>query len=171
MVSSTSAGVSSATTRSVCRPKCVSYRSLLVTPAYLMAVQNRPTPEDLPPHEQYILDVLLYCAQGSTVGDKKTVVATPAGVQPVRKGEKGEPLVVPVLLSTVESISHLRIFLPKDLRGLQARETAWRSVKEVERRFPDGIALLDPVQNMDIKDERFQELVQVRVLSELENSC
>jgi ATP-dependent RNA helicase DOB1 len=97
------------------------------------------------------------------VGDKKTVAATPAGVQPVKKGEKGEPLVVPVLLSTVDSISHIRIFLPKDLRGLQSRETAWRSVKEVERRFPDGIALLDPVQNMDIKDARFQELVKVRM--------
>jgi superfamily II RNA helicase len=135
--------------------------------ALTLCLQNRPTPEDLPPHEQYILDVLLHCATGSTVGDKKNVVPTPAGVQPVKKGEKGEPMVVPVLLSTVESISHIRIFLPKDLRGIQARETAWRSVKEVERRFPDGIALLDPVQNMDIKDERFQELVKVRFSSSM----
>jgi ATP-dependent RNA helicase DOB1 len=72
------------------------------------------------------------------------------------------PLVVPVLLTTIEGISHIRIFLPKDLRQDQARETVWKSVLEVQRRFPDGIALLDPIQNMEIKDDRFKTLVKVR---------
>lgn len=91
-----------------------------------------------------------------------TSVATPGSVQPCPAGEKGEPLVVPVLLSTIDALSHLRIFLPKDLRPAQARETVWKSVLEVHRRFPDGIGLLDPVANMEIKDDKFQELVKVR---------
>lgn len=32
---------------------------------------------------------------------------------------------------------------------------------EVQRRFPDGIGLLDPVHNMGIKDEKFLELIKV----------
>jgi len=124
--------------------------------------KNRPGPkvDELPPHEQYVLDVLLNCASGSSLPKERTVTApTPGDVQPCAKDQKGEPLVVPVLLSTVDAISHLRIFLPKDLRGIQARETVWKSVLEVQRRFPDGIALLDPVQNMQITDDKFKALV------------
>lgn len=68
---------------------------------------------------------------------------------------------VPVLLSTINAISRLRIYLPKDLRQLQSRETVWKSVQEVQRRFPEGIALLDPIQDMDIKDDKFRALVKV----------
>jgi ATP-dependent RNA helicase DOB1 len=127
-------------------------------------LQNRPIPksEELPPHEQYIVDVLLNCAVGGAVSqDRTSITSTPGGVQPCPPGEKGMPLVVPVLLSTIEGISHIRIFLPKDLRQDSARETAWKSVLEVQRRFPDGIMLLDPIDNLGIKDEKFQQLVKV----------
>lgn len=121
-----------------------------------------PKSEELPPHEQYIIDVLLNCAVGGAVSqDRMNVTSTPGGVQPCPSGQKGMPLVVPVLLSTIEGISHIRIFLPKDLRPDSARETAWKSVLEVQRRFPDGIMLLDPVDNLGIKDEKFQQLVKV----------
>jgi len=32
--------------------------------------------------------------------------------------------------------------------------------QEVHRRFPDGIPLLDPVEDMNIKDERLKSIVQ-----------
>jgi ATP-dependent RNA helicase DOB1 len=83
-------------------------------------------------------------------------------VQPCAPGQKGVPLVVPVLLSTLDGISRIRVFMPKDLRQDQARETIWKSVLEVHRRFPDGVALLDPIQDMGIKDDKFKILVQVR---------
>lgn len=121
-----------------------------------------PKPEELPPHEQYIIDVLLNCSPGGTLTkDRNIITPTPGGVQPCPPGQKGVPLVVPVLLSTIEGISHMRIFLPKDLRQDQARETVWKSVLEIHRRFPDGIALLDPVENMGIKDDKFKALVNV----------
>ena len=121
----------------------------------------RSKAEELPPHEQYIIDVLLNCALGSAVQDRTNVVATPSGVQPCAPNQKGVPLVVPVLLSTIEGISHFRIHLPQDLRSEQARETVWKSVLEVHRRMPDGVPLLDPIENMGIKDEKFKELVKV----------
>ncbi|KAG5645942.1 hypothetical protein DXG03_004732 [Asterophora parasitica] len=125
--------------------------------------KNRPMPksEELPPHEQYIIDVLLNCASGGVVSKNRDgVTATPGGVQPCPSGQKGVPLIVPVLLSTIEGISHIRLVMPKDLRQDQARETVWKSVLEVHRRFPDGVALLDPIQNMGIKDDKFKQLVK-----------
>lgn len=129
----------------------------------VLSCQNVPVAglDDVPPHEQYILDVVLNCAESSSLPkDRNITVATPGGVQPCSKGQKGTPLVVPVFLSTVKAISRLRIFLPKDLRPLNARETVQKSVQEVQRRFPDGVILLDPVQDMDIKDDKFKALVK-----------
>ncbi|OCB91527.1 antiviral helicase [Sanghuangporus baumii] len=125
--------------------------------------KNRPIPvtEDITLHQQYIVDVLLNCSKGSYLPKERNITTpTPGGVVPCPPGEKGEPLVVPVLLSTIEGISLIRIFLPKDLRPLQARETAWKSVLEVHRRMSDGVPLLDPLQNMGIKDEKFKQLVK-----------
>jgi len=51
--------------------------------------------------------------------------------------------------------------LPKDLRSIGQRETVWKSILEVQRRTPDGIPLLDPIENMGIKDEKFKVLVKV----------
>ncbi|KAI9570876.1 rRNA-processing arch domain-containing protein [Boletus coccyginus] len=117
--------------------------------------------DDVPPREQYIVDVLLCCASGATLPkDRNITTPTPGGILPCPPGDRGVPLIVPVLLSTVEALSHIRIFLPKDLRQDQARDTVWKSVLEVQRRFPDGITLLDPVENMGIKDEKFLNLVK-----------
>jgi ATP-dependent RNA helicase DOB1 len=129
----------------------------------LTSSQNQSVPkDDIPPHEQYVVDVLLNCAQNSTLPkDRSTITATPGGVLPCPSGQKGEPLVLPVLLSTLNGISHLRIFLPKDLRPISSRETVWKSVLEVQRRSPDSIPLLDPIENMGIKDEKFKVLVKV----------
>lgn len=81
-----------------------------------------PKVEELPPHEQYVVRVLLNCAPGGAViKNREYVIATPGGVQPSPSDQKGIPLVVPVLLSTIEGISHLRLFLPKDLRPIYAQ--------------------------------------------------
>ena len=121
-----------------------------------------PIAEELPPHEQYVIDVLLYCAPGSSLPkDRSNPTPTPFGIQPCPPNEKGEPLVVPVLLSTVEKISHLRLHLPKDIRPLSARDVIRKSVLEAHRRFPNGIPLLDPIKNMHITDDRFKALVGV----------
>ncbi|KAF5354108.1 hypothetical protein D9756_007310 [Leucocoprinus leucothites] len=127
-----------------------------------LPAKNRPVPEaDLPPHEQYVVDVLLSVAKGgSPSADHSKVSAQPAGVKPCPVGQKGQVVIVPVLLSTIDGISHLRLVVPKDLRQDNAREHVWKSVLEVQSRFPKGIALLDPIQHMGIKDDKFKELVK-----------
>lgn len=81
-------------------------------------------------------------------------------VQPCQPDQPGEYAIVPVLLSTLDGISHIRIFLPKDLKPPEARQTAFQSVHEVQRRFVTGIALLDPVENMGITDDQFKKLLR-----------
>ncbi|SCZ95074.1 BZ3500_MvSof-1268-A1-R1_Chr11-3g03585 [Microbotryum saponariae] len=122
---------------------------------------GKPLPADEPAQNQYIVDVLLNCAVGSTPGPtKKGQAASTTWIRPCPPKEQGEFAVVPVLLSTLDGISHIRIFLAKDLKPVEARQQAWKSVQEVKRRFPDGVALLDPVQNMGITDEPFKKLLR-----------
>ncbi|KZT37319.1 antiviral helicase [Sistotremastrum suecicum HHB10207 ss-3] len=125
--------------------------------------KNKPIPAELSqPHHQYIVDVLLNCATGALIPrDRNSILNTlPPGIYPVEPGRKGEPQVVPVLLNAIETISAVRIFVPKDLRPLGQRELAFKSVKEVLKRFPNGPEALDPVSHMHIEDEKFKVLVQ-----------
>ncbi|EOR02115.1 ATP-dependent RNA helicase mtr4 [Wallemia ichthyophaga EXF-994] len=122
---------------------------------------KKPLPVDTKPQDTYIVDVLLNCAAGSSVPKDRNSNNADQSLtfRPCAAGEKGEAMVVPVLLSTLDGVSHIRLFLPKDLRPAQAKEQAYKSVREVQKRFPKGVAMLDPVENMNIKDEGFTKLI------------
>lgn len=114
------------------------------------------------PQSQFILDVLLYCSENSAVPMIGTSALTSSNnITPCPRNQKGVPLVVPVLLSTVDGIGNILIYLPKDLRSLSSRETAWQSFLECQKRLPGGIAMIDPIKHMGIKDEKFEVLVKV----------
>jgi len=120
---------------------------------------NGRTAEEYPPQQSYILDVLLSVADGTSIGTQ-THQDLPSGVRPPAEGEKGKMEVVPVLLSCIEAIGHVRIFLPKDLNPPDQRNIVQKSLEEVKRRFPDGIAILDPIENMGITDDSFKKLLR-----------
>ncbi|CAG7846803.1 ATP-dependent RNA helicase mtr4 [Serendipita indica DSM 11827] len=121
--------------------------------------------DDSNAQSQYIVDVLLSCARSSGADARQLDDLLPAPKD--ASGSASVIQVVPVLLSTVYSISHLRIHLPKDLRPEPSRETAWKAVREIQRRWPSSIPLLDPVENMDIKDRGFLELIEkMKILDE-----
>jgi ATP-dependent RNA helicase DOB1 len=120
---------------------------------------NGRTAEEYPPQQSYILDVLLPVADSTSVGTQ-THQDLPPGVRPPAEGEKGKMEVVPILLSCIEAIGHVRIFLPKDLNPPDQRNNVQKSLEEVKRRFPDGIAILDPIENMGITDDSFKKLLR-----------
>ncbi|KAL1980621.1 hypothetical protein VTN96DRAFT_3911 [Rasamsonia emersonii] len=120
---------------------------------------SKGSKEEFTPHQSYVVDVLLKIADGSSVGTK-THSDLPSGVRPPQDGEKVRVEVVPVLLSCIQAISHIRIFLPKEVQTVDSRNSVKRALEEVQRRFPDGIALLDPIENMGIKDESFKKLLR-----------
>ncbi|KAA8649125.1 hypothetical protein EYZ11_000678 [Aspergillus tanneri] len=124
--------------------------------------QRRPprnATEELNDHQKYVVDVLLNIADGPAVGTK-TFDDLPAGVRPPKEGETSRMEVVPVVLSCIHSISHVRIFLPKDLNSKDSRNGVKKALGEIQKRFPDGIALLDPIENMGIKDDSFKRLLR-----------
>jgi ATP-dependent RNA helicase DOB1 len=118
--------------------------------------------EDWSPHQKHILDVLLPVASDTYLGPPKGK-DFPEGIRPPGPGEKGRMEVVPVVLSCIESIGHVRIFMPGELKTPEQRNSVRKSLEEVKKRFPDGIAVLDPVENMRIDDDSFKKLLRVSV--------
>ena len=127
----------------------------------------------------YVAEVLLRCSSES-VKQAPDLPPHPAG-----KEEKGEMVVsiityyptswvdigqlnvthslqvVPVLLKHITKMSSIRLYLPKDLRSSDNRFSVGKSIQEVIRRFPDGVPLLDPIEDMNIKDEQFKKIIRV----------
>jgi ATP-dependent RNA helicase DOB1 len=70
--------------------------------------------------------------------------------------------VVPVSVHLLTALSTVRLYIPKDLRPKDARQTVLKSIQEVKRRFSDNLPLLDPVEDMNINDDRFRKTVRVK---------
>ncbi|XP_062269315.1 exosome RNA helicase MTR4 [Platichthys flesus] len=102
----------------------------------------------------YVVEVLVHCSKDS-VKESATETAKPAAA-----GETGEMMVVPVMLHLLTSISSVRLYIPKDLRPFDNRQLMLKSIQEVQKRFPDGVPLLDPVDDMGIKDPALKKVIQ-----------
>ncbi|KAF2833537.1 antiviral helicase [Ophiobolus disseminans] len=123
-------------------------------------VPRRPNKGEIfAPQESYIVEVLLAVASDTGFiaqpGD-----GLPPGIRPPPSGEKGKMEVVPVILNCIESIGHIRVFLPAEIKSTEQKNNVRRALDEVKKRFPDGIAILDPIENMSITDETFKRLLR-----------
>ncbi|XP_056288777.1 exosome RNA helicase MTR4 [Pseudoliparis swirei] len=101
-----------------------------------------------------VVEVLVHCSKDS-VKEARTEAAKPAA-----PGETGEMEVVPVMLHLLTAISSVRLYIPKDLRPFDSRQLMLKSIQEVQKRFPDGLPLLDPVDDMGIKDSELKKVIQ-----------
>jgi ATP-dependent RNA helicase DOB1 len=116
--------------------------------------------EVIPPQQSYVIDVVIPIASDAKFAPQPND-GLPTGIRPPPAGDKGKTEVIPVLLSCVEAIGHLRVFLPNDLKSTEQRNNVRKALDEVHKRFPDGIAVLDPIENMNITDESFKKLLRV----------
>jgi ATP-dependent RNA helicase DOB1 len=66
-----------------------------------------------------------------------------------------------VALGALDGLSSIRIQMKKGLQTKEDREMTRKAILEVQRRFPDGIPPLDPIEHMGIKDETFKRLIRV----------
>jgi ATP-dependent RNA helicase DOB1 len=110
------------------------------------------------------VDVLL-CITSDAPAYARSNPDLPPGVRPPAEGDAGKMEVVPVLLNCLDGISGLRVFLPNDMKSLENRNLAKKSIEEIKRRFGDGISILDPVENMKITDDSFKALLRVSLIS------
>lgn len=125
--------------------------------------ERKPEKKSSPPfspHQSWMVDVLLKLADGPSVGTKSSQ-DLPPGIFPPKEGEKARMEVVPLMLNCIHSVAQARIKLPKDLASLDARNSMGKHLDEVQRRFPDGVALVDPIEDMEIEDESFKKLLRV----------
>ncbi|XP_062616496.1 exosome RNA helicase MTR4-like [Saccostrea cucullata] len=102
----------------------------------------------------YVVEVLLNLSKETS--RSKDVNA----IKPCPKGGRGEMQVVPVLVRLVQAISAVRLYIPGDLRPLDNRQSVLKSIQEVEKRFPDGVPLLDPIEDMGIKEKGLKDIVR-----------
>ncbi|XP_066297951.1 exosome RNA helicase MTR4-like [Branchiostoma lanceolatum] len=115
---------------------------------------NQKAPNNSTAEPLYVAEVLLLCSKESVRN------ASTESAKPCRPGEKGEMVVVPIMLQLIRSISSVRLYIPKDLRPLDNRESVLKSIQEVQRRFPHGVPLLDPIEDMGIKDDQLKTTVR-----------
>lgn len=119
--------------------------------------------EVITPQESYLVEALLIVSS-----DVKHVPHTngdlPPGIYPPAPGDKGKMEVIPIVLNCIESIGHLRLFLPAQVDTSESKAKVRKSLDEVKKRFPDGIAILDPIENMNIHDESFKRLLRVSAM-------
>ncbi|KAK9370626.1 rRNA-processing arch domain-containing protein [Lipomyces kononenkoae] len=110
------------------------------------------------PHESYIIDVALLISKSAPPVIPKNL-DLPDGVRPA-DGDNFRLEVVPVVLSCIQAISNLRIFVNNDLKSPSQKSNVAKSIMEVKKRFPEGITLLDPIKNMSITDDAFKTLLK-----------
>ncbi|KAJ0396820.1 hypothetical protein P43SY_006597 [Pythium insidiosum] len=125
------------------------------------ADSTSPTPD-------HVVHVLLNCKVSGTSANGKATAENPNEVpEPAPIGTMGlssvttaEMKICPVPLEMLDELSSLRVYIPKDLRTLESRQAVGKSVKEVMKRFPNGVPLLDPIEDMDIQDEQFRRVIE-----------
>ena len=121
----------------------------------------RGEPQNFRPQDSYIVDVVLQVADGPPPKGAKVAGDLPTGVRPAKDGERMRMMTLPVLLSCIEMVGSLRIFLPDNVKAQEGKDKVREYIEEVKRRFPDGISLLDPIENMGISDQSFKRLLRV----------
>ncbi|KAL5016577.1 hypothetical protein ScPMuIL_006166 [Solemya velum] len=115
------------------------------------ANQSKTALEDGP---LYIADVLLYLTRDSA---RRNVTAD---IKPCPLNEKGEMQVVPVMVHLIQAVSAVRQYIPQDLRSLDNRQSVLKSLQEIQKRFPDGLPVLDPIEDMGITDKGLKNVIK-----------
>ncbi|KAI2622852.1 rRNA-processing arch domain-containing protein [Xylaria nigripes] len=117
------------------------------------------------PQESYFIDVYLRLDPNcDPFGPAEPSTDMPVGAVPSEPNKDSMFEAVPCLLTCIKALSQIRVFMPKDVSSRDDMETVRKQVfkylKEVERRFPDGLPILDPIENMGITDDSFKKLLR-----------
>jgi len=105
--------------------------------------------------EEYRVDVMVNC-------DKDTVKSTSTDVaKPAKDGVSGQMEVIGFSLNEcLSSLSCIRLMIPQKLTGMDEKRKCHDQLKEIKRRYPDGLPLMDPIEDMHITDSKLNEIVK-----------
>lgn len=104
-----------------------------------------------PEDANYTIDVLTRCiVQKDEVGRKTVKI--------VQLKDAGEPAVVSLPLSQIDSLSSVRLVIPKDLLPSEVRQNTLKKVSEVLNRFSrEGMPLLHPEDDMKVQSSSYRK--------------
>ncbi|KAL3515766.1 hypothetical protein ACH5RR_022668 [Cinchona calisaya] len=114
-----------------------------------------------PEDASYTVDILTRCIVRKDEVGKRTIKI-------VHLKDPGEPAVISLPLTQIDSLSSVRLVIPKDLLPLEARENTLKKVSEVLSRFAkDGLPQLDPEDDIKVQSSSYRKAV--RRIEALEN--
>ncbi|KAF3070374.1 ATP-dependent RNA helicase mtr4 [Daldinia childiae] len=121
--------------------------------------------KEYPPQESYFIDVFLRLDPAcDPFGPANPSTEMPEGARASDPNQDSIFEVVPCMLTCIKALSQIRVFMPKDVTSREdieaVRKQTLKALKEVERRFPDGLPILDPIENMNITDDSFKKLLR-----------
>uniref|UniRef100_A0A0D9RV11 Exosome RNA helicase MTR4 n=1 Tax=Chlorocebus sabaeus TaxID=60711 RepID=A0A0D9RV11_CHLSB len=105
----------------------------------------------------YVVEVLLRCSKES-LKNSATEAAKPA-----KPDEKGEMQVVPVLVHLLSAISSVRLYIPKDLRPVDNRQSVLKSIQHVQQRETLSLLRKKKKKGSDFNKVLHHDLNKVRL--------
>lgn len=63
----------------------------------------------------------------------------------------------------ISTLASIRILIPNDLLPLEARENTLKKISEVLSRFPKGVPLLDPEEDLKVRNSTLKLFHCVRI--------
>lgn len=70
--------------------------------------------------------------------------------------DKGEWKLVPCELLDLDGVSAVRIHKPEEIKSLASRTTIGQSIREVLRRYPKSVPMLDPIRDLGISEPKLK---------------
>ena len=118
-------------------------------------VDSKKLSREAKPQDTYSLDVAtIIAAEPSKSGD------APDAVRPPKDDEAAKLEIIPVALSAIQSISEVRMIMDENLKSPSSMQVLHKSMLAVSSKYPNGTKLLDPVENLGIKDNGFKKLLK-----------
>lgn len=129
------------------------------------SVNKRQKPRHANPdwndHQKYIIDVLVEVAQTTPTHLIRRFDPTLVpGVVPPTNSKDKKPLILPFTMESIAALSVIRVPVPDSLDNAKQRKAILYNVRKITAKFPDGLPLLDPVEDMKIDDVTFLGLVR-----------
>lgn len=130
---------------------------MIVTFKKVNKAGSRGKPNPIESSTKVNVDILLRILPSSGDGNNPEVGEIP---KPCPSDKEGEIEVVTVCSSMITHLSSIRISAPYDLRPVDNRKLAYRTLQKVKKQFNDNPLLLKPKEDMKINDLDFDDIVQ-----------
>lgn len=130
--------------------------------SFTKRTNKRHTSQTFTDHESYIVSVFVHTmfVDSPVALIKPFNPEFPEGIRPCIGEEKSRAEFIPITLDSIKSISSVRLKVPEDLKSSASKRNLVRTLRDLPKKLPDGIPLMNPVESMKIEDPEFKVLLR-----------